>query len=104
MAIEIVAVRSPEAEGSKVTENVVRPPASTGVLGRFGRLVTVKSAPCAPPMTTVGLLVRLRSAPPRFIIVKVFVIVPESILIEPKAVSSAADGVLSPLLMETPLP
>ena len=97
-----VAVRNPPALGSNVTTKVVvPPPLLTGVPGME---VTVKSPACAPPITTGGVPVRFRAAVPELVMVKLLGLLPLATGTLPKSVSSVAEGVASPSLIETPRP
>ena len=84
-----VAVRSPVADGLKVTWKVVFPPAATG---ETGWTVTVKSAALVPPITTFGVPVRVRSMVPVLRIVKVCTTVPEVVSVLPKSVQIGRAG------------
>ena len=83
LAIERLAVWVPTAEGSKVTANVVCPPAG---IGPEGSVVTLKLDPPVPPMSTRGLPVRLSAAVPRFLMVKERRTVPAATSAVPKSV------------------
>ena len=96
-----VALRNPEADGSKATWNVVVPPAATDAAGCAA---TTKSEACVPPTATRGLPVRFKATAPVFRMVKVRTTVPAETGAEPKSVWSAALGELSPSAMDTELP
>ncbi len=94
----IVAVRTPRAEGSKVTSNVVDPPAGTDSAGWS---VTEKSPAFVPETSTD---VRVSAPDPVFSMLNVRVTVPAGVATEPKSVWSAVPGVVSPSAMVTLLP
>jgi hypothetical protein len=101
-AIEIVAVRTPVADGLNVTSKVVDPEGAVTV--EFGCWVTVKSAALVPPITTRGVPVKSRLAVPVLNIVNERTDGFPPTAAEPRSVSSAADGVVSPSMMLTLLP
>ncbi|CAD0000401.1 hypothetical protein FLACHUCJ7_00020 [Flavobacterium chungangense] len=101
MAIETVAVRVPNADGSKVTTKVVLPKAFIGLVGC---VVTVKSLALLPLMVTSGVPFRFKASAPVFSIVKVLAIVPEATSVEPKSLWSARVGVVLLLAIVVVLP
>ena len=99
LTIEIVAVRTPTADGLKVTVKVRDSPAGTVALGASE---TVKSPGFAPEKVIAPMV---RTPSPVFSIVKIFEIeaLPEAAMV-PKSVSSVVDGVASPSTIETAFP
>ena len=96
-----LAVRVPEALGSKVTWKVVVPLAVTG---EVGNAVTVKSAAWVPLTVTKGVPDRVRLPVPLLAIVKVRTTVPPITRALPKSVWSVVLGVVAPSRMLTLLP
>ena len=101
LAMLIVALRNPVPAGSNVTWKIVAPSAATGVVGC---VVTVNSAACAPPTTTLGVPVRFSAALPAFVMAYVRTTVPPVSTAAPKSVWSARLGVASPSAIETAFP
>jgi len=83
-------MRTPPADGLKVTWKVVLP---EGAIGEVAMVVTAKSAASAPPTVIVP---AVRGAFPRFPIVKVRTTVPPRTSVPPKSVWSTRVGVVSP--------
>lgn len=97
----MVAVRTPSPLGVNSTVNVVVAPAPMGVVGLA---VIAKSAAFAPLMATkVGLSVRMRSAVPRFSMVKVAETAVSKMML-PKSVPSTTAGDVSPSTIDCPFP
>ena len=100
LAMLTVSVKLPAAAGSKVTAKVVAVLLAT-VLAP-GCAVTVK---CVPVLrATAGVPVRFKSVVPVLRMVKVCTTVPPLTAVLPKSVSSATEGVVSPLGMDWPWP
>ena len=97
-AIVMVALRSPVADGSKVTSNVVDPPGETG---EAQPAPIVKSAAFAPEARMEEIV---RSPLPVFSIVNVRTIEPAATSAAPKNVLSPGIGDVSPSPISKPLP
>ena len=102
MAMEMEAERVPVVLGSNCTVNVVEP--EVAATGEAGVAVTEKSSASVPDRATLGVPLRLKSAEPVFLIVKVRETVPPTTSALPKSVWSVVEGMTSPFAMVALLP
>jgi hypothetical protein len=96
LAMRTVAVRAPNADGSKRIVKVVLP--LVAATGEAGCRVTLKSAACSPAIVTRGVPVSSRSSTPVLRMVNVRALFCPRVRL-PKSVSSAIDGVVSPFVI-----